>query len=270
MKENTGVLKEDAKYDIRRLEGYAKEHQTIRPHERSRYLLSATKIYFELEDYNEKLYRYLCRSYASLGYVAVSKDKHLDTIREWFYETLRVYSVLQDQNYDEQDAVNALSRFLFSYLGRDRIPTSSPERHNNASILEQQINYINQTIEVIISEHRNTDEVFDAIRYLLNNRYAEKRILPCLYSKPHLQTAALKYLKNRGIDISDSIRNEEDFVQGWHRLRDTNFKDTRTISADFEFLKNNFEFVTDQLEDCLKRLGEIRSKLFFLLDQERN
>ena len=264
-----GGSKEDAKHDIRRLEGYAKEHQTIRPHERSRYLLSATKIYFELEDYNEKLYRYLCRSYASLGYVAVSKEKHLDTIREWFYETLRVYSVLQDQNYDEQDAVNALSRFLFSYLGRDRIPTSSPKQNDEDDPLEQQINHINQTIEVIISEHPNTGEVFDAIGYLLNNRYAERRILPCLYSKNDLRIAALAYLKNKDIDISDATKNEEDFVQAWHRLRDTNSKETLTILAGFEFLKNNFEFVTDQLEDCLRRLGEIRSKLFFVLDQER-
>ena len=259
----------DAFHDIRKLEKDAKDQQTIRPHERSRCYLSAAKIYFELEDYNEKLYRYLCRSYASLGYVAVSQDKHLDAIREWFYETLRVYSVLQDQNYDEQDAVNALSRFLFSYLGRDKIPTSSPERDENAPVLDQQINYIDQTIEKIISEHPNTDQVFDAIGYLLNNRYAEKRILPCLYSKSDLRDAALKYLENKGIDISDSRRNEEDFVQMWRRLRDTNSEETLTISADFEFLKNNFEFVTDQLEDCLKRLEEIHPKLFFELDQDR-
>ena len=261
--------KTDAVYDIQTLVENAKRDKTIRPHERSRNLLSAAKIYFELEDYNEKFYRYLCRSYASLGYVAVSQDKHLDTIREWFYETLRVYSVLQDQNLDEQDAVNALSRFLFSYLGRDKIPTSAPRQNDKEDPLLQQITYINQTIKKIISDHPNTDEVFDAIGYLLNNRYAEKRILPCLYSRSNLRTAALKYLKNRGIDLSDSIKNEEDFVNGWHQLRDKNFQDSRPILVDFEFIKNNFEFVTDQLENCLNRLGNIRPKLFFQLDGER-
>ena len=64
-------------------------------------------------------YRYLCRSFASRGDAAVSGNIHLDTAREWYCQALRVYSGIQEQNYDEQDAVNSLARFLFS-ISRER------------------------------------------------------------------------------------------------------------------------------------------------------
>ena len=259
----------DLRYDIKRLEDSARHAGTRRPRERSEYCLSAASIYRDRDGSNQTLfYRFLCRSFASRGDAAVSQSMHLDTIREWYYEALRAYDGIIDRNFDEQDAINALSRFLFSYLGRDKIPTSPYRRDENIPILEQQVKFINNTVETVISEHSQKDEVFDAIRYLLRSRYATNRISNCLYNNQALRTAALEYLQNKGIDIPASTFSQDDFVSWWDQLWNTDFDKARTISTDLGFL-NNFDLTTAWLEDNIRRAGDIQSKLFFELDQQR-
>ncbi len=259
----------DLRYDIKRLEESARHAGTRRPRERSEYCLSAASIYRDRDGSNQTLFfRFLCRSFASRGDAAVSQSMHLDTIREWYYEALRAYDGIIDRNFDEQDAINALSRFLFSYLGRDKIPTSPYRRDENIPILEQQVKFINNTVETVISEHSQKDEVFDAIRYLLRSRYATNRISNCLYNNQALRTAALEYLQNKGIDIPASTFSQDDFVSWWYQLWNTDFDKARTISTDLGFL-NNFDLTTAWLEDNIRRAGDIQSKLFFELDQQR-
>ena len=252
---------EDFRYDIRRLENIAKQLGTRRPRERSHYYLSAARICFDLGAGRDFFYRYLCRSFASRGDAAVSENKHLDTAREWYYEALRIYDGIQDPNFDEQDAVNALSRFLFSYLGIENIPTSPPERDENAPILEQQIEFIAGAVENVISNHSEKNKVFDGIGYLLHSRYAARRILSCLDNKPALQNEALKYLQNNGIRVSE-------WDQAWQQLRDKNFNEARAISTNLRLL-SNFDFQTALLEDSIKTSKEIYLNLFFELDQQR-
>ena len=258
----------DVRYDIGRLDKMARDQGTRRPRARSNSCLTAARIYYDRRDDRDIFYRYLCRSFASRGDAAVIESKHLDTAREWYFEALRAYGGIQDQNYDEQDAVNALARFLFSYLGREKIPTSPYRQDENVPILEQQLQFIGDTVEVVISDHPQKDNVFNAIVYLLRCQYAENRILKSLYNNPDLRGEALKYLQKRKINIPDSIEFLEDFIYLWQQLRDTNFSEDRIISTELRFL-NNFELTTAWLEDSIRRVEDIHSKLFFKLDQQR-
>ena len=251
----------DFRYDIGRLENIAKQSGTKRPRERSHYYLSAARICFDLGVGRDFFYRYLCRSFASRGDAAVSENKHLDTAREWYYEALRIYDGIQDPNFDEQDAVNALSRFLFSYLGIENIPTSPPDRDERVPILEQQIEFIAGAVENVLSKHPQKNKVFDAIGYLLHSRYAARRILSCLHSKSVLRDEASEYLQNNGIRVSE-------WNQAWQQLRDTNFNEARAISTNLRLL-SNFDLKTALLEDSIKTSKEIHSNLFFELDQQR-
>ena len=266
--------KKDCDFDIKRLGDLAKTLGTRHARERSNCYLSLARIYLDMDMDRNLFYRYLCRSFASRGDTAVSEYKEnlsttkLDTAREWYYEALRVYDRVQDSHYDEQDAVNALSRFLFSYLGSDSISTSPYRRDEKTSIREQQVRLIENTVKVVISCHRQKDKAFDAIGYLVRSGYAANRILPCLYNKQKLQEAALQYLKNKGI-THNSITSLYEFTHLWGQLRSTNFDQTRIISTDLRFLRSNFELTTASLEHNINLVSKIHSQLFFDLDRQR-
>ena len=256
-------------YDIKRLEESARRAGTRRPRERSDYYLSGASIYRGRDESDQTFFfRFLCRSFASRGDAALSQRMHLDTVREWYYEALRAYDGIIDRNYDEQDAVNALSRFLFSYLGRDKIPTLPHRRDENAPILEQQVEFITNTVKTVISEHSQKDEVFDAIGYLLRSRYAMNRISNCLYNNRVLRTEALEYLQNKGINIPNSTVSLDDFVFLWSELQKKDSHKALTISTGLRSL-NSFDFTTSWLEDNIQQAENIRLHLFFQLDQQR-
>ena len=247
----------DFRYDIGRLEDIAKQLGTRRPRERSYYYLSAARIYFDLGDNQNFFYRYLCRSFASRGDAAVSENKHLDTVREWYCEALTVYDGDRNLHKDEQDAVNSLVRYLYSTWGHGhiRLTPNTPT--------------IDKVVRDVISNHPDRKKVFDAIIYLvLHSRYAADKVLNRLYSNETLRTMALNYLEDMEIAIPDAIEGFNDFVRPWNELQNEKFNRARTISNKLRLL-DNFELTTAWLEDNIRLAEDIRSDLFFNLDQQR-
>ena len=247
----------DFRHDIRRLEDIAKQLGTRRPRERSHYYLSAARIYFDLGDNQNFFYRYLCRSFASRGDAAVSENKHLDTVREWYCEALTVYDGDRSPHKDEQDAVNSLVRYLYSTWGHGHIQLTP----NTPSI--------DKVVRNVMDNHPDREKVFDAIVYLvLQSRYAADKVLNRLYSNEALRTMALNYLEEMGIVIPDAIERFNDFVHPWNELRNERLNKARTISDKLQLL-DNFELTTAWLEDNIRLAEDIRSNLFFKLDQQR-
>jgi tetratricopeptide (TPR) repeat protein len=252
----------DAKYDIAKLEEVAKKLGTKRPRERSSYYLSAARISQEVNDDSNQFYRYLCRSFASRGDAAVAENKHLDTAKEWYCEALMVYdgvrnAIVGDGIHEEQDAVNALIRLLFSTLGLAQIP------------ITPKIPSVGEALEEIFSKHPHRGKVFDTITYLvLHSRYAANRILNTLYSKSTLQALALEYLANKGISIPNSIIQLDDFMLLWNKLRRKTFYDIRAISSDLKFL-TEVTLTTASLENAIEQVKNFEDKLFFDLDRQR-
>ena len=249
--------KKDFRYDIGRLEDIAKQLGTRRPRERSYYYLSAARIYFDLGGNQNFFYRYLCRSFASRGDAAVSENKNLDTIQEWYCAALTVYDGDRSPHKDEQDAVNSLVRYLYSTLGHAHIH------------LTPNTPTIDKVVRDIVNNHPNREKVFDAIVYLvLHSRYAADKILNRLYSNESLRSKALQYLENMGVPIPHTIERFNDFVRPWNELRNEKFNRARITSNKLGLL-DNFELTTAWLEDNIRLAEEIRSDLFFKLDQQR-
>ena len=247
----------DVRYDIRRIEDIARQLGTRRPRDRSNYYLSAARIYFDMGDDRNFFYRYLCRSFASRGDAAVSENRSLDTVREWYCEALTIYDGDRSHRKDEQDAVNSLVRSLYSTLGRTYIP------------LTPNIPSISEAVKNVINDHPESEKAFDAIAYLvLHSRYAANRVLKYLYDNSTLQTMALNYLKGMGLDIPDSIIGLNDFVRLWNKLQSEKFNRARAISNKLRLL-DNFELTTVWLEDNLRLAEDVRSDLFFELDRQR-
>lgn len=244
--------------DITYLERQATQSRTYRPSERANYYLSAAKIISILEDGDlNRFYRFLCRCFASKGDDAVISNGTLDSAREWYAEALKVYDGDRERNRrgDEQDAVNALVRFLYSRLGSTKIPMSRTPN-------------IDDTIAKVINQ-ANLGRIFNDITYLIfRSRYAANRLLSPLYNQKNLRDKALQYLKSEDIDIPRSDLSKQKFISLWDDLRNRLSEEIRSINADLRHF-NNFQLKTSWLEDAVEQCKGTVDRLRFSLDQER-
>ena len=262
----------DSRDDIERLEDIARQLGTRRPSERSDYYLTAAKI--SEKDEPNQFYQYLCRSFSSRGDSFVIENKPLDSARELYCEALAVYDGYRnpgksDDRYDEQDAVNALVRYLYSWFGRETVPTIPPKRNEQESVLKWQLQYIDDAVESFISKYPQQDRTFECIAYLtFRSKYAGERILRSVYSRTTLQAMAIDYLNRRGISIVKSPKTLEDFIALWNELQRRQLEDTRHIYTEFKFLQT-IEFYTASLERAIERIKALGERLFLELDRQR-
>lgn len=242
--------------DIVALEQLATRSRTIRPRERASYYLSAAKITSLLEDEDpNQFYKYLCRSFASSGDAIVVENRPLDAAREYYCEALSAYDGDRSRK-DEQDAVNALVRFLFSTMGQSQIP------------IKPSIPTIDETLEFVLMHHPDRNKIFDAIAYLVfRSRYAANRLLNRIYDKSSLQAMALEYLRSIGILVG-RVRHLDDFVRLWNDLVRTKLDENRSLLNEFRTLAQ-VELTTASLTHGIERIKTITGKLFFDLDQQR-
>jgi len=243
--------------DILTLEQLATRSRTIRPRERASYYLSAAKITSLLEDEDpNQFYKYLCRSFASSGDAIVVENRPLDAAREYYCESLSVYDGDRSRSRDEQDAVNALVRFLFSTMGQSQIP------------IKPSIPTIDETLELVLMNHPDRNKVFDAIAYLVfRSRYAANRLLNRIYEKSSLQAMALEYLRSKGISIG-AVKRLDDFVRLWNDLVRKKLDENRSLLNEFRTLAQ-VELTIASLAHGVERIKAIIGKLFFDLDQQR-
>ncbi len=255
--------------DVRKLEELAIQLGTRNPRERSEYYLSAARIISEVEDWDDprQIYKYLYRSFASRGDATVIENKPLDAAREWYCEALTVYDGERNRNRDErdpgyrgdeQDAVNALVRYLSSTLGTVPITPHIPAFDD---ILEEAIRLLGEQ-----------DRLFDQITYLLiRSRYAAQRILNRLYNRPPLRARALQYLKSNEIGQHSSASQQEEFMQLWNDLRRKRFEETRAISTELGLVSES-DLTVASLESSIRTLERVKNigeRLLFDLDQQR-
>jgi len=243
--------------DISTLEQLATRSRTIRPRERASYYLSAAKITSLLEDEDpNQFYKYLCRSFASSGDAIVVENRPLDAAREYYCESLSVYDGDRSRSKDEQDAVNALVRFLFSTMGQSQIP------------IKPSIPTIDETLEFVLMKHPDSNKVFDAIAYLVfRSRYAANRLLNRIYEKSSLQAMALEYLRSKGISVG-AVKRLDDFVRLWNDLLRRKLDESRSLQNEFRTL-SQVELTSASLAHGVERIKTIIGKLFFDLDQQR-
>lgn len=243
--------------DILTLEQLATRSRTIRPRERAGYYLSAAKITSLLEDENpNQFYKYLCRSFASSADAIVVENRPLDAAREFYCESLSAYDGDRSRSTEEQDAKNALVRFIFSTMGQAQIP------------IKPNIPSIDETLEYVLTYHPDRNKVFDAIAYLVfRSRYAANRLLNRLYDKSSLQAMALEYLRSAGIEVG-AIKRLDDFVRLWNELVRKKLDEHRSLRNEFRTLAQ-IELTTASLGHAIERFKTIAENLFFDLDQQR-
>ena len=246
----------NAKADIVNLENFAKSYGTMRPRERSTHYLSASRISKEINDDPNQFYKFLYRSFASRGDATVVENGPLDTAREWYCEALVIYDAVRNKYKDEQEAINALVRFLYSTLGQNQIP------------ITPKIPTIDNTLNQILKHSPQREKVFDIIVYILRSRYAASRILQRLFKNSDFQALSIDYLGNRGVSIPATVEDLDAFVRLWNELRLKILEDMRAASIELQFL-TNVDITTAWLENAIEQIKNIENYLFFDLDQQR-
>ena len=245
--------------DVESLEGFARQSGTKRPRERAESYLSAAKILLTMEDSDpDDMYRYLGRSFALTADAAVAERKRLDAARDLYAESLSIYDGYRSGSSDDQEASNALVRFLFSTLGESRIPTT-PD-----------IPSVDETLETVLTTHTDTNRAFDAIAYLVfrSPRFAASRILGRLNNKSQFKALAVKYLESQGVEVSRPLKRLNDFASLWNEIIRRTAEEFRQVSFEFRLMMNT-KINTASLEDSSQRVRDIIPKLFLESDQER-
>jgi len=244
--------------DVRELESVATKLGTRRPSYRAGLYLSAARILSVLDEASsDQFFRYIGRSFASSGDATVAESRPLDAAREWYAEALSVYDRDRSRSRDEQDAVNALVRYLYSTLGQTQIPQTP------------NIPTIDETLEEVLRLHPQQHKVFDAIGYLVfRSRYAANRILRRLFDKSSPQAMSLQYLRSQGIAETAPVKKFDDFVGLWNELRRRRSDQWRGICSEFRFIAR-LELTTASLSACVQRLKALEPEGLFDLDQQR-
>jgi tetratricopeptide (TPR) repeat protein len=221
------------------------------------YLTAATLVYRHRREWPEpsRLYNYLYRSLVSRGDASVG-DKSLDTVREWYSEALRVYDEARKDEKDEKDAVNALVRFLYSYLGEEWIPRGDD------------IPSIDYAIEMLLVDSQ-AKEAFDAIAYLtFHSKYARERLLERIAKTPEFRDMALEYLKDHHILSDAPSSRKRELVQLWHEMHRIIAHEKSTIAHELRQL-TEFDFSPSRISEVVQRLPLLTERLYFQLDKDR-
>lgn len=245
--------------DVKQLEELATRLGTSRPRDRAGYYLAAAKIISILEEGENPnhFYKYLCRSFASMGDACIIENNPPDSAREFYCEALVAIDNAQSRSGDEQDATNSLVRYLFLTLGASNVP------------LRPNIPSIDETIDQVFSKHPQRNRLFDAVAYLVfRSGFAANRILNRIYAKSTFQAIALEYLKTHNIPVRSPIRQFDTFVNLWNDLRREKFGDWDKLAEELRFMQR-LELTTAWLENALTRINPISHLLFFDLDQHR-
>jgi tetratricopeptide (TPR) repeat protein len=249
------------KRDIQKLDTEGGKLGTKRPDERAEYYLSAAKISSILEEEApDRFYRYLCRSFTSRGdAIVIDGKRHPDAAREFYCEALSVYDGVRDRNNtgDEQDASNALARYLYSTLGPSQIP------------IKPNLPPLDHTLDSILPKHPDRKQLFDYIGYLIfRSRFAANRILKPLFHKATYQAMALSYLESCGISPPNRLEELSEFVGLWNEFQRKYFEEYRGFTNDLRVLRK-LDLNTTSLDDGLDRLDRLTNRLFFDLDRQR-
>lgn len=251
---------------VQQLENLATKLGTKVPLERAGYYLSAAKLVALLSDEGEQsaeFYKYLCRAFASRGDESVIVGRHPDVAREFYCESLASYDRYDTDpsRSDEQDAVNAIVRYLFVALGPTYVPMTPT------------IPTIDHAIEQVVMQHPQREVAFGAISYLVSrSRYAAERVLSRIYHKNTIQALAIEYLKSMSVELKTPLKSLrlEGFVSLWNELVRKNLDDLRNVREEIRFLQSQMELTTAYIEDSIQRLKGLLPKLSLDLDQQRS
>lgn len=243
----------DRRFDIKKLEGIADTLKRKIAEERSNIYLNAARILFDLGEINNNFYIYMCKCFTSKADNAVESRNSPDTVKTFYLAALKVYDSLYfDENKSKSeyaDAIKSLCRFIYSFLGRDKIPLTSVN--------------IEDAIETVFSQHPDPIKNFDTLCLIFarSPQYSINRILKVIYKSNNFKDIALSYLKSK-TDI-----NYDSFIELWKNKAREIVKIENELSEKLSLLRK-FEIKEVWLNSGIERIKRIESQVLFESDKD--
>lgn len=251
--------KDDAILDLQNLEDIIRALGGDRPHEGANYYLSAARISLDSGGESDQFYEFLSKSFSLRGDATVQNKKSIDTARAWYIESLVSFDKIRDNQKIEEVVIHSLIKFLYSILGRSKIPI--PPKTTSMEII----------VKDIFKDKTKEEKVFNAIGYIiLISQFAATRILPCIYNNINVRKLALKFLENMINNISSSKLSLEEFVNLWNEFNKVTLNKLNLEKRIMRTL-TRVEITTAWLEDAIELIKPLtlKGRLFFRLDQNR-
>jgi len=267
----------DREKDIDKIEKAATALGTKNPEDRSGLYLSAAKIMYDSESKDKYFYRYLCKSFTSKGDSAVYDKRSLDTIKTFYLAALKVYDVYTDDDkekklrVDEQDAVNALYRYLYAHLGMTELQNKVIAIR--VGTFENQLKQIKDSCEDVFEKifitYKNYNNIFEAINLAIarSPQYASKRLLTVIFDNFILQHAAIDYLhKKLKKTVQENNLTFEKFVKLWNELSSAVIQQENNLFEQLNLL-NRFELSEVWLKNAIEKIKNLLEEVIFNSDK---
>jgi len=240
--------------DIRTLENTADTLKRRIAESRSNVYLNAARILFDLGEINNEFYIYMCRCFTSKGDNAVESRNSPDTVKTFYLAALKVYDSLyfdEDKSKKSEfaDAIKSLCRFIYSFLGRDKIPLTSVN--------------IKDAIETVFNQHPDSTKIFDALCLIFarSPQYSISRVLKVIYENHDFKKFAHNYLG------SDSTIGYESFIELWKDKARSIIKIENELSEQLSLLRN-FELSEIWLSSGIDRINKVVPQVLFDSDKD--
>lgn len=231
--------------DVNNLENLAKDVRTKLPRERAAIYLSAAKILsiIKIDDDYKRFRNYLLRHFASMGDAAVKEGRHIDVARSFYCEALNVYD--WSKGWDEQDAVNSITRYLFSFIDISSIPAIPKP--------------VKETVKQVFDKHPESESIFGAILYISTiSRDAASRLLTIIYGDKKLRDLALVFI-SKEINQDGNYQSNLElkiFLSLWETLRKNLADKLAQQYTEFASLQQA-KVTTDSMEEFIKKIDRI-------------
>ncbi|MBL7829231.1 MAG: tetratricopeptide repeat protein, partial [Saprospiraceae bacterium] len=275
----TAPEQKDLEVDMEKLEKAAVALGTARPGERSEFMLSLSKIIFDSQTNDPYVYRFLCRHFTSKADSAIYEGKALDTVKTYYLEALKVFDPYTEeknnkQSFDEQDAVNAMYRYIYAQLGAGEVPLEAIYL-GIVDALQKQKKQIHDACEKAFKEsfksYGNYDRILDAIRLLIATSplYGSRRLLQILHEEPQWLEISVEYLKQLVEQTQiQSKPNFEEFAKAWQEAANLLLERENEVASQINLLRQ-FSLSNAWLTETAQRIDNLLLGRFsFELDKD--
>ena len=238
------------KSDLKKLETTADALKAAVAEERGEIYLSAAKILYDSKDFDNNLFLHICRAFSSKGDNAVQVSSSPDTIKTFYLNAIKAYdSVLDEKKEAPAVAVNAVCRFLFSFLGRNKIQFTSIS--------------LKDGIETVFVQHTDKKIFYNSLilAFSRSPHFVMPKVLNIILQNENIKNSTNQYFNISKNDSKDTI------IEKWKSEIKKINKIENELSEELSSLKN-FQLSELWLLPVVEKIRRTSGKVLFDSDKD--
>ncbi len=248
---------EDLEYDLENVYKQATTFTRARPKGRAEGFMTAAKIISDVDEDTQTLGRYITMAAMSYGDLASDNEGHLDTVRQWYIESITAFDKLKDKNKlkdEKRDAGNALVKYIYT-LTNNRTLLQKDEVRDIDKHLDREIE---EALKAVFESEVDKRHAFELLGYLIiQSSFAQEKILPILYEDATFRNRVITFFSEQFGE--KSISSVREFGKLWDRFRKNFWKHYRERESYINILEK-FGFSKTETSKQLQNLHKAIDK----------